>query len=223
MARYTVFINGQRYRISMSDVSDYYYQDESPMEDIIHYEVELEEGEWNGTIYAWIENPSQHTLHLIEQNRCFITLNCRNFKGHGPRGYHMYGKWDPEDPRKKPEWNDMSHSSGLGRGSYRFHKKWSVCHDNWSLLNSSRMIQVIDPNDIEIPIYFNPSHINLAGYRNVRYYSETYKNPYLYSYYFDFRLALLTACQQDTSRWLDTANCRVYQTQSKITRLTFEI
>jgi len=232
MARFTTFINGQRYRISMSDVSDYYYQDKSPIEDIIHYEVELQEGEWYGTIHAWIENPSQHTLHLIERNRCYITINCRNFRGHGPRGYHIYREWDPEDPRKKPEWNDMSHSSGLGRGSYRFHKKWSLCSGQGSLIDNETPILVTDPNDIDIPFHYSMSRTshqwgvnyefaNVHGYPCLERYSDQYKSPYRNQYHFDFRLALLSSQSPNPAHpW--SSHMRVYQTKSKITRLAFE-
>lgn len=43
MAKYKVLINGQRYKVSMSDVTDYTIKDNNPTEDIIKYRVELNE------------------------------------------------------------------------------------------------------------------------------------------------------------------------------------
>ena len=83
--KYKVMINGQAYKISMSDEADYVPKDDK---DVIIYTID----EDNQVIHARIENPSQHTLYLINQGRCFVTINCRNFIGHSGVGYHGYGE-----------------------------------------------------------------------------------------------------------------------------------
>lgn len=225
--KYKVMIDGQPYNVYFSDVNDYYLKDENPSEDIIHYSIELNDGDSQGTIYAHIENPSQHTKYLISQGRCFITINCRNFIGHSGVGYHIARQWDSNDPRKtNPNWWGMSHLSGLGRGSYRFHKKWSLCTQKDSLLNSYHIIKVTDTTDIEIPIHFQlntpPVYVfrNVKGFYKVEKFSDNYGEPYLENFYFDIRLALLTLCQRQTN-WINESKIRVYQTKSKITRINF--
>lgn len=202
------------------DVVQTYFKEDNCIwnlpEDVIHYTINLNEGAKEGTITARIENPSQHTLYLIEQGRCFITINCKNFIGHSGIGYHSYS----------PE-NGIAHKSGLGRGSYRFHKHWSICTNVGSLLNNYAPIKVTDPTNIEIPIHFQLSQNqwdfkNVKGYCALQCHSDKYSEPYRNEFYFDIRLALLTACQIDTSQWADNSRMRVYQTHSPITRITFK-
>ena len=89
--RYKIVINNKPYKVYFSDVKNYYVKGEKFSEDVIHYTIELNEGDSQGIIYARIENPSQHTRYLISQGRCFITINCRNFIGHSGVGYHTIG------------------------------------------------------------------------------------------------------------------------------------
>ena len=225
MAKYYILSNGQKYKVSMSDVTDYTTMDSLPTEDIIHYTVNLDEGEWEGTISAWIENPSQHTLYLIEQGRCFITVNVRGFHTRSPYRYGIAGEWDPNDPLKiNPSWELKAHSSGLGRGAYRFHKQWSICQADNNSYALSVPVQVQDVNNIELPIQYRESWdgryydlANTRGYMQMEYNSNQYENPYRNSFYFDIRLALLSSI--NSNRYYNT---RVYQTKSRITRITFE-
>jgi len=199
MAKYKVMIGSQKYTISLSDVTDYEPIDEYPAEDAIKYTVEFDD-DWNGTIYAHIERPSQHTLYLISQDRCYITINCRNFRGHGPVGNHMY------------DWSaGQEHTSGRGRGAYYFHKHWSTCLDSSSLLNNDIPIKVTDVDNIEIPFHYQISKhheqwgdyywsTNVHGYSSLEHYSDYYGEPERDSFYFDFRLALLS-CQSPSVRY----------------------
>ena len=212
MAKYYILSNGHKYRVSMSDATDYTMMDNLPTEDIIHYTVNLDEGEREGTISAWIENPSQHTLYLIEQGRCSIAINYKRVKPNSAIGYHCY-YWDSEIRR------NIAHSSGLGRGRYRFHRHWSLA--------SNRAIKVVDYTNIEIPFTYSNSWGNVINFLNCNWYlkwwSEHYQNPELDEFYFDIRLSLLS--NQTPQAWMpyDGAELqRTYQSKSKITRLTFQ-
>ncbi len=203
----------------MSDMSSYQVLDNKPTQDIINYEIDEE----NQVIRAWIKKPSAHTKYLINQGRCRITINCRNFLGHSGAGYHYYSYW-----------NHISHKSGLGRSSYRFHKNWSLCLFRDSLLDADAPIKVTNVNNIIIPYHFSmkwDSRYHYYGYSNVKGFasiateSYKYENPYKESFYFDIRLAL---CSDQSPQYLIDHNycaywtLRPYQTKTKITRIIFE-
>ena len=215
MGKYKILVNGQQYKISMSDVTDYYAAHESgPTEDIIHYSIEIDEDNpHQGTIYAEIENPSQHTLYLIEHDRCYIAINCRNYHGHGPEGNHMFGT----SHRKV-----IAHSSGLGRSSYRFHKHWSICGEDGWLSISSELTPVQNYQDIEIPIKFNNSWGNVGGYSRLFDWASTYKNPERKTFTFNIRLALLSYQRPREWDWPNHQMMRVYQSKSKVTQIAFK-
>ena len=61
-------IGDKLYKITMSDGFDYRPKEDK---DIIIYTVDEE----NQVINARIENPSQHTLYLISQGRCYLGIN----------------------------------------------------------------------------------------------------------------------------------------------------
>ena len=164
-----------------------------------------------------------------------MALNVRNFSGHSGRGVHNYQEWDPDDPRKtNPDWNYMSHSSGLGRGSYRFHKRWSLANDyNYDQdIALARPYKIYNTDEIEIPIQFKLSYrkisgkkwgyhlANIKGHYHLEKSADTFGNPNRDSFFYDIRLALVSINDRNTDYCGTTA--RVYQTKSKITRITFE-
>ena len=197
MARYTVFINGQRYRISMSDVSDYYYQDENPIEDIIHYEVEWEEGDSNGTIYAWIENPSQHTLHLIEQGRCYLCLNKKmTHKWSRYRGRNSYG----------PDYSRFGWQRGLQRQNHPYWKAGTV---------------FVPITDVENIVLSFPA--DEWNYSNVWYLNDVsnyFEDPLRTEYYIEFKPILVSTGIHEPYQCSPCV--RPYQTKTKVTRLTIQ-
>ena len=63
--KYKVMIGDQPYRVAMCDGEFYKVEYDK---DVIVYTVDME----NQVINARIENPSQHTLYLINQGRCYL-------------------------------------------------------------------------------------------------------------------------------------------------------
>ena len=82
---YKVMIGDQLYKIAMS--SGEFYKTEYDR-DVIVYTVDEDEL----VIHARIENPSEHTLYLISQGRCYLWLDTKmTRKWNRYRGYYSEG------------------------------------------------------------------------------------------------------------------------------------
>lgn len=136
MAQY--MLNGHKYKVVM-------YQ--PPIEDYITYTITWNVNNPNeGTINARINNPSAHTLYLIQTGTCYIGINWLREKR--------------ERPSRKGRKNNLSTPCRR-----KYHPYWSLCQSiyynylgenvNGTSLSVNDRNQVTDYDNIQIPIYFD--------------------------------------------------------------------
>lgn len=136
MAQY--MLNGHKYKVVM-------YQ--PPIEDYITYTITWNVNNPNeGTINARINNPSAHTLYLIQRGACYIGINWLKEKTACP--YHK-GRCYKLSARCRIEYHPFW---SLCKRTYP--RYWEDSFDGTSLSVNGRD-QVTDYNNIQIPIYFN--------------------------------------------------------------------
>lgn len=188
MARYYILSNGQKYKVSMSDITDYTIMDK-PAEDIIHYTVNVSKN----TISAQIINPSQHTLYLISQGRCFLGINKK-----------MTHKWC------------FYGNPGYGKETiYRLGQRER--HPYWA--KSDTFVKIKDVNDITIS--FNIGDIDYQDISYLNDVSDYYKDPQRENYYIIFKPILISAVPIKNRIYIRNPNARVYSTNSQETTLTY--
>ena len=197
--KYKILINGQEYKVSMSDANDYIVANESePIEDIIDYWVDEE----NLKIHASIRNPSQHTLYLISQGRCYLWLDTRmTRKIPKYRGTYTYG------PGSRTNWK---------RGLQRKY------HPYWVKTDYGYRVQINDMNNIILP-FSTGEGMNLNVYQ-LNYVSDEIQDPIRTEYYLLFKPILVSVGIHFDSEYTPACipNVRSYQTHSKVTKLTIQ-
>lgn len=190
--KYKVLINGQLYKVAMSDITDYVVKEDK---DVIVYTVD----EDNQEIHARIMNPSQHTLYLIEQGKCFLWLDTKMTKKWSKyRGTYTCG------PCTRTNWK---------RGLQRiYHPYWAKTLTHYA--------QVTDINNIVLDF-----PIDDYSYHNVwflNYVADYCQDPPRTEYYFDIKPILVSVGNPDRDIWVTLPNIRSYQTHSRVTRITIQ-
>lgn len=158
-------------------------------EDTIVYTVNTS----NNTINAKIVKPSQHTLYLISQGRCYLGINQK-----------MTHKWC------------FYGSPAYGRETiYRLGQRKR--HPYWA--KASTFIKITDVNNITISFNTGEGQYQDIGYLNSA--SDYYKDPQRGSYYITFKPILVSA--NINNNWIKWKypNTRVYSTKSNETTLTY--
>ena len=185
--KYKVMIGDQPYRVAMSDGEFYRIEHDK---DIIIYTVDEDEQ----VIHARIENPSQHTLYLISQGRCFLGINQK-----------MTHKWS------------FYGNPGYGRTHiYRLGQRQR--HPYWT--KRDYFVKVTSLDDIQIPYATDDVAYKSIWYLNEV--ADYFEEPERFNYYITFKPILVSGAARNNNIYITYPNTRVYSTNSKETTLIIE-